>query len=106
MNKNSHVDGVEHIAFAGNAVRISFFALQAAPAGEGDGAAREESASLVLSPEAFLRTRAAFNQMFDELISKGVFKENAKPTQDEDLAVKETTESDAEPPAVADHKLN
>ncbi|WP_170575736.1 hypothetical protein [Ruegeria atlantica] len=99
MSKNSHVDGVENIAFAGNAVRLSLFAFKATASKEGNAPAREESASLVLSPEAFLRTRAAFNQLFDDLLKKGVFKERPNGEAEEDKAVEtaaeDTVESDS-----------
>ncbi len=89
MSKNQHVDGLEHIAFAGNAVRVAFFAFQATATDGGKTPTRDGSASLVISPEAFLQTRAAFNQLFDDLLKRGVFTHKSDASTEESISVAE-----------------
>ncbi|MGN7612480.1 hypothetical protein ACQZV8_10400 [Magnetococcales bacterium HHB-1] len=72
-------DGVANISIKSGVVRVDFFETRPdSDADLSDGKAPEEKKKLnhrlLLSPESFIQTHTAFQQVVDELMKKGVIK--------------------------------
>ena len=69
-------DGVMNIGIKGGVIRVDFF--EHAPGEKTDQEKRSFNHRLLLSPEAFLQTHAAFQQVVDELLKRGVLEKKSK----------------------------
>lgn len=63
-------DGVKNIGIDGGVVRIDFF--HHGEVGGGEDRDRVHSHQVILSPEAFLQTYTALDQVVNELVDKGL----------------------------------
>lgn len=68
-------DGVKNIGIDGGVVRIDFYHNGEVTEGERD---KELSHQVILTPEAFLQTYTALDQVVNELVDKGLLTRKEK----------------------------
>ncbi len=74
--KEIYVDGIEHVHFSGNMVRLDFFTLQA-PAQEGSQEPSTEVVErIIMNPTGFLSAFTAMQKIADKLVDAGVLQKN------------------------------
>ena len=66
-----YTDGVEEVSITSGIVRVDLFHYIAGPKGKDGRPAREVSQRLLLSPEAFIQTYTALEQVVKQLQEKG-----------------------------------
>ncbi len=92
MSKQICCDGVEVIGFINNSVRAKLISVIPEKKAD-DSISRqiEEAGTLIMSPEGFINCYQAFNQLFKELIDKGVINtQQATPSATPSVAEKPT----------------
>ena len=67
-----YCDGVEEVSITSGIVRVDFYRFASGPKGTDGRPARELSHRLLLSPEAFVQSFSAFEQVVKQLQDKGL----------------------------------
>lgn len=67
-------DGLEEVSVVSGVVRIDFFRFTAGPKDKNGRPPREHSHRVLLSPEAFIQTCGALDQVLKQLEQKGMVK--------------------------------
>ena len=67
-------DGVMDISVTGGVVRVDFYQHTHGERDESGTPPREHNHRVLLTPEAFLQTYTAFDQVINELVGKGLLK--------------------------------
>jgi hypothetical protein len=70
--EQKYCDGVEEISITSGVVRVDFYHYTAGPKDKDGRPARELSHRVLLSPEAFVQTFTAFEQVVKQLQEKGL----------------------------------
>jgi len=72
-----YCDGVEEVSITSGIVRIDFYNYTAGPKGKDGRPARELSHRVLLSPEGFVQTFTALEQVVKQLQDKGLLQRKA-----------------------------